>query len=163
MTAQPHGSHTLAGAKGGYLMGFGGLQAGPILALDYARAKVDAYTESGDPALTLNVGGQSLTDLSGQAGVELRGTLAGVHPFVDLTAEHNFAGNGRLISFAQTSAPVIVNHWATSRGKDTYGRLSGGASANLSNALSFDLVMSTTVGRNDGQETSAQLGLKARF
>ena len=83
--------------------------------------------------------------------------------FVDLTAEHNFAGNGRLISFAQTSAPVIVNHWAVSRGKDTYGRISGGASANLGSELSFDLVMSTTIGRNDGQETSGQLGLKARF
>ena len=61
------------------------------------------------------------------------------------------------------SAPVIVNHWAVSRGKDTYGRISGGASANVSSAISFDVTMSTTVGRNDGQETSAQLGLKARF
>jgi outer membrane lipase/esterase len=163
MTAQPHGSHILGGVKGGYLMSFGGLRAGPVVALDYARAKVDAYTESGDPALTLNVGSQSLNDLSGQAGVELRGTLAGFHPFVDLTAEHNFAGNNRLISFAQTSAPVIVNHWATSRGKDTYGRISGGASASVNDALSFDLSMSTTVGRDGGAETSAQLGLKARF
>src|SRR5256885_664417 len=111
MTAKPNGSHVLAGAKGGYLMNLGGLQAGPILALDYAHAKVDAYTETGDPALTLSVGSQSLNDLSGEAGVELRGTLAGLHPFLDVTAEHNFASNGRLISFAQVSAPVIVNHW----------------------------------------------------
>jgi uncharacterized protein YhjY with autotransporter beta-barrel domain len=163
MTAEPHGSHILGGVKGGYLMSFGGLQAGPVVALDYARAKVDAYTESGDPALTLNVGSQSLKDLSGQAGVEVRGTLAGFHPFLDLTAEHNFASNDRLISFAQTSAPGIVNHWATSRGKDTYGRISGGASASVNDAVSFDLAMSTTVGRDGGAETSAQLGLKARF
>ena len=58
---------------------------------------------------------------------------------------------------------MIVNHWAVSRGKDTYGRISGGASANLSDGISLDAVMSTTVGRNDGAETSAQLGLKARF
>jgi outer membrane autotransporter protein len=163
MTARPSGSHVLAGAKGGYLMGFGGLEAGPVIALDYAHAKVDAYSEAGDPALTLNVGSQSLTDLSGQAGIELRGTLAGLHPFLDVTAEHNFASNGRLIAFAQTSAPGIVNHWAVSRGKDTYGRVSGGATANVSNALSFDVTMSTTVSRKGGAETSAQLGLKARF
>jgi outer membrane lipase/esterase len=163
MTAQPHGTHIVGGIKGGYLIGFGGLQAGPVIALDYARAKVDAYTESGDPALTLNVSSQSLKDLSGQAGIEVRGTLAGLHPFVDLTAEHNFASNDRLISFAQTSAPVIVNHWAMSRGKDTYGRISGGASAYFNNALSLDVAMSSTVGRDGGAETSAQLGLKARF
>jgi outer membrane autotransporter protein len=163
MSAQPHGDHVLAGAKAGYLIDLGGLQAGPILALDYARAKVDAYTETGDPALTLNVGSQSLNDLSGQAGVELRGAISGLHPFLDLTAEHNFAGNDGLIAFSQTSAPVIINHWGLSRGKDTYGRVSGGATANISGGLSFDVQMSTTIGRDDGQETSAQLGLKARF
>jgi uncharacterized protein YhjY with autotransporter beta-barrel domain len=163
MTAQPHGTHIVGGIKGGYLIGFGGLRAGPVIALDYARAKVDAYTESGDPALTLSVSSQSLKDLSGQAGIEVRGTLAGLHPFVNLTAEHNFASNDRLISFAQTSAPVIVNHWAMSRGKDTYGRISGGASAYFNNALSLDVAMSSTVGRDGGAETSAQLGLKARF
>jgi outer membrane lipase/esterase len=163
MTAEPHGTHVIAGTKGGYLMSFGALQAGPIVAVDYARAKVDSYTESGDTALTLNVGSQSLNDLSGQAGVEIRGALAQLHPFLDLTAEHNFADNNRLISFSQTSAPVIVNHWAVTRGKDTYGRVSGGASADLSGALSLDAVISTTFGRNDGQESSAQVGVKARF
>ena len=55
MTANPHGSHVVGGAKGGYLMPFSALKIGPIVALDYARAKVDGYTEAGDPALTLNV------------------------------------------------------------------------------------------------------------
>ncbi len=163
MTARPHGSHTVAGAKGGYLMSFGGLSAGPIVALDYARAKVGGYTEAGDPALTLNVSRQSLKAFTGQAGVELRGELAGLHPFVDATVEHDFSGNDRLISFSQTSAPVIVNSWAVGRGKDTYGRLSGGASANLTGGLSIDAFISTTLGRDHGNETGGQLGVKARF
>jgi uncharacterized protein YhjY with autotransporter beta-barrel domain len=163
MTAEPHGSHVLAGAKGGYLMNVGSLEVGPTLALDYAHAKVDAYTEAGDPALTLNVGSQSLNDLSGQAGIEVRSSLAGLHPYLDLTAEHNFASNNGVISFAQTSAPVIVNRWGVERAKDTYGRVTGGATANISGALSFDVVMSSTFGRDGGQETGAQLGFKARF
>jgi uncharacterized protein YhjY with autotransporter beta-barrel domain/phospholipase/lecithinase/hemolysin len=162
MTARPHGSHTVAGAKGGYLFSFAGLQAGPIVAVDYARAKVNGYTESGDPALTLNVGRQSLKALTGQAGVEVRGDLAGLHPFVDLTAEHDFSGDDRLISFSQTSAPVIVNRWDVSRGKDTYGRLSGGASVNLGR-VSLDAAASTTISRDGGQELGAQIGVKARF
>jgi uncharacterized protein YhjY with autotransporter beta-barrel domain/phospholipase/lecithinase/hemolysin len=163
MTARPHGSHTVAGAKGGYLMPFGGLSAGPIVALDYARARVGGYTEAGDPALSLNVSRQSLKGFTGQAGVELRGELAGLHPFVDATVEHEFSGDDRLIRFAQTSAPVIVNSWAVGGGKDTYGRLSGGASANLTGGLSIDAFVSTTLGRDHGNETGGQLGVKARF
>jgi len=49
------------------------------------------------------------------------------------------------------------------RDKDTYGRVSGGASANVSSAVSIDAAISTTLGRDGGAETSAQVGLKARF
>ena len=163
MAANPHGSHTLAGAKGGYLISLSGLQVGPVVSLDYARAKVDGYTETGDPALTLNVGRQSLKALTGQAGLELRGELAGLHPFVDATVEHDFTGNDRLISFTQTSAPIIVNSWAVTRGKDTYGRLAGGASANLIGGVSLDAFVTTTLGADNGQEVAGQLGLKATF
>jgi len=163
MTASPSGSHTIAGAKGGYLMGLTALQIGPIVALDYARARVNSYTETGDPALNLNVGSQSLKSLTGQAGLEARGDLAGLHPFIDLTAEHEFSGNGRVITFAQTSAPTIVNSWQVSRGKETYARLSGGANATLTGNFSVDAFVSTTMGRNHGQETSGQVGVKAAF
>ncbi|MFL6726486.1 MAG: autotransporter domain-containing protein [Sphingomicrobium sp.] len=163
MSAEPHGNHTVAGAKGGYLMSLGPLSAGPIVAVDYARAKVNGYTETGDPALTLNVGGQSYKAFTGQAGVEIRGDLAGLHPFVDLTAERDFSGDDRLITFAQTTAPGIVNRWGVPGHKQTYGRLSGGASANLNGALSVDAFVSTTLSRDGGQVVGGNLGVKARF
>jgi len=163
MTARPDGSHVTAGAKGGYLMPLIGMQAGPIVSLDYARAKVDSYTESGDAALTLSVGGQHLKSLTGQAGVEVRGELAGLHPFLDLTVEHEFSGSGDSISFSQTSAPIIVNQWSISRGEETYGRLAVGGSAELTAGVSIDAFLSTTISHNGGQETGGQLGLKAHF
>jgi len=163
MTESPNAHHVTAGAKGGYLVPLGGLKIGPIVALDYAKANVGSYTENGDPALTLNVGSQSLKVLTGQAGLEVRGDLAGLHPFIDGTVEHQFSGNGRLISFSQTSAPVIVNEWAVSSSKDTYGRVSIGANANIIGNVSIDVFWSTTIGRNNGQEVGGQLGLKARF
>jgi outer membrane autotransporter protein len=162
MTASPHGNHTVAGAKGGYLMSLAALKVGPIVAVDYARAKVSGYTESGDAALTLNVGSQSFKSLAGQAGLELRGDLAGLHPFVDATVEHEFSGDDRLITFAQTSAPVIVNCWAVPGRKQTYGRLSGGANVNIG-SLSLDASATTTLSRKGGQEIGGQLGLKANF
>jgi outer membrane lipase/esterase len=161
--AHPHGNHTIAGAKGGYLMSFAGLRAGPIVAVDYARAKVDGYTESGDPALTLNVSGQHAKAFTGQAGIEVRGDLAGLHPFVDLTAERNFTNNDRLITFAQTDAPGIVNSWAVPGRKQTYGRLAGGASATLTSALSVDAFVSTTLSHKGGNVTGGNVGVKVRF
>jgi outer membrane autotransporter protein len=144
-------------------MPFGGMRVGPIVALDYARAKVDGYTEKGDAALTLNVSGQSLNALTGQLGLEARGHISGLRPFIDLTAEHDFSGDDRLIRFSQTSAPVIVNSWAVTRDKETYGRVAGGASADLWTGISVDASFSTTVGRNRGEEMGGQLGLRARF
>ena len=163
MSARPHGDHSVAGAKAGYLMSFGGLEAGPIIALDYARAKVDGYTEAGDPALTLTVSRQTSKSLRGQAGVEVRGNIMGLHPFVDLTAERNFTGNDRLITFAQTDTPIIVNQWGIPGHKQTYGRLSGGASASLTSNFSIDAFASTTLSRDGGQEVGGAVGVKARF
>jgi outer membrane lipase/esterase len=163
MEAHPHGNHTLAGAKAGYLMSFAGLSAGPIVAVDYARAKVDSYTETGDPALTLNVSGQHAKAVTGDAGIEVRGDLAGLHPFVDLTAEHNFTSDDRVITFDQTTSPGIVNSWAVPGRKQTYGRLAGGASASLNGAVSVDAFVSTTLGHKGGNVTGGNVGVKVRF
>jgi uncharacterized protein YhjY with autotransporter beta-barrel domain/phospholipase/lecithinase/hemolysin len=163
MSAHPNGSHVTAGAKGGYLMPFGAARIGPVAALDYARAKVDGYTESGDPVLTLDVGSQSLKSLTGQIGVEVRADLPGIRPYAALTAEHEFSGDSRVIRFAQTDAPVIVNPWEVSRGKDTYARASFGAAATLWGGMSLDSAVTSTLGRDGGQEIGAHVGVRANF
>jgi len=163
MRASPDGTHITAGAKGGYLMPFGAARVGPIVALDYAKAKVDGYTESGDPVLTLDVGGQSLDSLTGQLGVEIRADLPGIRPYGSLTAEHEFSGGNRAIDFAQTSAPIIVNRWDISRDKGTYARASLGAAATLMGSVSVDAAATTTFGRDGGQEMGGQVGLRASF
>lgn len=163
MTADPHGTHWTAGAKGGYLIPLKGFSVGPIVAVDYARAKVDGYTEAGDAALTLNVGSQTAKALVGQAGIEIRTELKGFHPYIDLTAEHEFSRRGPSIVFSQTSAPVIVNTWDVRNHRDTYARVSGGGSATITGGVSIDAAISSTLDRDAGQEVSAQLGLKARF
>jgi len=168
MRARPDGSHWLAGAKAGYLMPLGTVRVGPVLALDYASAKVDSYTESGDPALTLNVGSVSARALTASLGAELRGDfLAGrsqLRPFAAAAIEKDLLGDGRTIRFAQTSAPTIVNSWQLEdRSKKAYGRLSVGGSAELIQQVSLNAIASGTVGRDDGNEISGQLGLRFGF
>jgi len=163
LSGSPDGNHFTVGAKGGYLMPFGGVRVGPIAAIDYAHAKVDGYTENGDPALTLNVDSASLSALTGQIGVEARGEMAGFRPFVALTAEHDFTGDDRVIHFSQTSAPLIVNSWTATRDRETYGRITGGATADVSGNLSIDASASSTLGRSGSEEMGGQLSARMRF
>lgn len=165
MSADPDGHHILAGAKGGYLMPFGMLRAGPVIGLDYAKAKVKAYTEDGDPALALNVSGQSYEALTGNLGLEVRGEAgvpgAGVHPYVQALLEKDFIGDGRTIFYAQTSAPGIVNRFDyDDRSKKLYGRLNGGISASILGGIGVDGWVSTTVGKKQGNEVAGQIGLR---
>ena len=161
--ASPNGNHVTAGAKGGYLVPLGAARIGPVVALDYAHAKVDGYTESGDPVLTLNVGGQSAKSLTGQLGIEVRADLPGIRPYAALTAEHEFSGDHRAIRFAQTDAPIIVNSWDVSRDKETYARVSVGAAATLLGATSVDAAVTSTFGRDGGRDVAGHVGLRASF
>lgn len=168
MKASTDGSHWLAGAKVGYLLPLGSLNVGPIATVDYARAKVDGYAEDGDPALTLDVSSVRASSLVGSLGVELEGDVdlggASFQPMLELVAEKSLGGNAGSIRFAQTSAPVIVNRWEfDEESKKAYGRMTAGFGAAIFRGVSIDGQISTTFGRDDGNENSAQVGLRFGF
>ena len=168
MKADTKGHHFLIGAKGGYLMPMGAVRVGPVIALDYAKAKVDGYTESGDPALELSVDSISYKSLRGSAGVEVRSDFEGggvqLRPFASAVVEKDFSGDDRTIRFAQTASPTIVNSFALSdASKKAYGRFSAGFSAAILTGVSLDVAGSATVGKDQGEETSAHLGLRIGF
>ena len=168
MTARPDGSHVLAGAKAGYLMPFGTFRIGPVVALDYAKAKIDGYTEQGDPALTLNVSNQSYRALTGNVGVEVRGGVgvpgASIHPYASAMLEKDLIGDGRTIFTAQTSAPIIVNRFDyPDRSTKIYGRVTGGLSASILGAVDLQAAASATLGKSQGNEVSANLGVSIGF
>jgi uncharacterized protein YhjY with autotransporter beta-barrel domain len=168
MSADTDGNHWLAGAKAGYLMPLAAFRAGPVVAIDYAKAKVDGYTEQGDAALTLNVDDVSAKSLTASAGAEIRGDFDNsgipIRPFVSAMVEKELSNGHRTILFSQTSAPGIVNRWTVGDGsKGVYGRLSGGASAGILNGVSLNALASTTVGRDGGNDVSAHVGLDIGF
>jgi phospholipase/lecithinase/hemolysin/uncharacterized protein YhjY with autotransporter beta-barrel domain len=168
MTASPSGTHWVAGAKGGYLFPAGPVKIGPIVALDYAKAKVDSYTETGDPVLNLNVGSSSAKVLEGSMGGEIRANVgaagAGVRPVLSAVLVKDLIGDSRSITFAETTAPGIVNTWhLADRSKRIYGRLTGGLSASIVGNVSVDGLISTTVSKRGGNDTSAHVGLRVGF
>ena len=168
MSASPDGNHLIAGAKAGYLMTMGDVRLGPIAALDYARVRVDGYTEQGDPALTLNVGSTRYKSLRGSIGAELRGDFAGggvqLRPYGALVLEKELSGGNRSVSFSQTSSPIIVNSFDFENvSKKAYGRGTVGATARIFSGITLDAGISMTAGKQQGNETSGHLGLKASF
>ncbi|MCY7271963.1 MAG: autotransporter domain-containing protein [Sphingomonas bacterium] len=168
MSASPDGNHWIAGAKAGYLMTLGAVRIGPVAGLDYARVRVDSYTEDGDPALTLNVGSTRYKSLRGSIGAELRGDFAGggvqLRPYGALVLEKELSGGNRSVSFSQTSAPIIVNSFDFENvSKKAYGRGTVGATARILGGVHLDAGISMTAGKRQGNETSGHLGLKASF
>lgn len=168
LSANPDGNHITAGAKAGYLVPLGGLRAGPVVAVHYARGEVDGYTEEGDAALALNVGEMQAESVTGSAGVELRGAFTpgetDIRPFALVTVEKELDGNGRVATFAHTSAPSIVNRFDLGGPSTTpYGRLAAGASASLGSIARIEATVSSTVGHEDGDQFSALLGARIGF
>ena len=168
MRAKTDGDHWLAGAKAGYLFPVGVMRAGPVVAIDYAKAKVDGYTESGDPALTLNVSSVKAKSFTGGIGAEMRGDFdtggVSVRPYLSAMLEKQLSDNDRVVHFSQTTAPGIVNSWSVGDGSDgVYGRISGGGSAQILSNLTLNTMLSTSIGRDDGNDVSASVGLNLGF
>nr|WP_294849737.1 autotransporter domain-containing protein [uncultured Sphingomonas sp.] len=168
MRANPKGNHLVIGGKAGYLMTVAEMRVGPVIGLDYAKAKVDGYTETGDQALTLNVSNVNYKTLRGSAGLEVRGDMGdnGVkfRPYGSVVVEKDFTGDGRAILFSQTASPTIVNSFDFDKAsKKAYGRFSAGFSAEITGGLSAVADASTTLAKKQGNETSARAGLKLAF
>ena len=144
-------------------------RVGPVVALDYAKAKVDGYTEIGDPALTLNVDSAELQVAARQRRRRgARRFRRRRRPAPPLRRGDDREGLHRRrpdrSTFAQTSAPTIVNSFALEdASKKPYGRLSAGLSAAILSTCRSTPTVAGTVGKDQGNETSAQLGPPRRF
>ena len=166
--ASVNGHNMLAGAKAGYLMDTGGLKVGPVAAVNYARANVGGFTETGDPVLTLNVQKQRVKALTGSAGLELRGNAEvgglAVRPYADVLVEKDFEGDGRIVRYSETAAPTIVNSFALgNRTKRAYGRVTAGADLALGGAVSLQVQGSGSFERRGGNDLGGSAALKIGF
>ena len=118
--------------------------------------------------LALSVDKVRYSSLRGSIGAEVRGDFAGggvqVRPYGAAVIEKDFTGDGRAFHFAQTSAPTIVNRFAVEdASKKAYGRLTAGLSAAILSSVSVNAAVSGTVRKDQGNETSGFVGLRASF
>jgi outer membrane autotransporter protein len=168
LRSRAEGANFAAGGKVGYLFDVGAMRIGPIAGLTYARSQINPFTETGDPVLVLNVGRQNVEALVGSAGAQIRYPfLVGgraITPFLNLTAEEDFRGNGRIIQFGAVSAPLIINTWDIPSGsRRPYGRVAGGFQADVYPNVAITATATRTFGRSGGDDFFGSGGIKVAF
>ncbi|MBV9392781.1 MAG: autotransporter outer membrane beta-barrel domain-containing protein, partial [Methylobacteriaceae bacterium] len=167
--SNPTGSSLIAGGKIGYLFDVGPFfKIGPIVGATYARADIKGFTESGDPALVLTLGPQKVDTIVGSAGAQIRYPVIfnGIawNPYLNLTVDDDFRGNGRIIQFGAVSAPLITNTWTVPNGSQrVYGRFAGGIQADMVAHVAVTLTASRTIGRQGGDDFYGSGGIKVSF
>jgi uncharacterized protein YhjY with autotransporter beta-barrel domain len=129
---------------------------------------IDAYTETGDPVLTNNIGEQDLKALKGSAGIEARANYAlgrfDIQPYGSAMLEKDFEGDSRTVRYAGTASPTILNSFVLpDRTKDMYGRLTGGANVGLGANTALQVNASTTMGQDGPEELGGFIGVKIGF
>ena len=156
-----------AAAQAGYLVDLGSIRVGPIAGLDYTHAGIHAYTETGDSLLTMMVGQQSVDNLIGDIGFELRSPFAWggnlYSPFVNVTAQKEFLGGGRVVTTTQVTTPLLPVLTPVPDNAKIYGQVAAGVAASLGGNVSASLNAATTFARQGGNDYSASLGIKAAF
>jgi outer membrane lipase/esterase len=168
IAAETEGTTLVAGGEAGYLLDLGSIKAGPVVGVQYARVRMDAYTETGDPVLTLNVSGQRASETVGFAGLEteLEADVGGlsVAPFFKILAEKQLDSSGGTIRYANTASPTIVNTFRFEDSEDDlYARLEAGASLELASGIALQLQASATLEHPEQDEFSGFAGLKLSF
>jgi uncharacterized protein YhjY with autotransporter beta-barrel domain/phospholipase/lecithinase/hemolysin len=154
--------------RGGYLFDLGKVRAGPIAGLSYIHARVDGYTEKGDPLLTYDVASQTFDSLTGHIGLRLLAPFkvgdSLVIPHVNITLEHQLGDNARVLTATLTQAPLLPILTSIANFDDrTYGKLEGGITLHLNSGLGATISGSSTFTSDEARDFTFNAGLSFKF
>lgn len=156
----------LAG-RAGYLFDIGSVRIGPIGSLNYTAGSIAGYTETGDFMLTQIVNRQDVESLIGSAGVQFRFPFAVnsalYSPYINVTAEHDFLGDGRVVTTTQTSTLLLPVMTPTNSTNPTYGKIAGGISGTISSNVTGMINAFSTFARSGGNYYGVSGGIKVAF
>lgn len=105
--------------------------------------------------------------MTGSAGVQFRLPFAMAtalyNPYVNVTAEHDFLGDGRIITTTQTSTLLLPVMTPTNSTNPTYGKVAAGISGVISGNVSGMINAFSTFARADGNYYGVSGGIKVAF
>jgi outer membrane lipase/esterase len=104
----PDGSNLAVALDAGYEFGQqGGFRHGPVAGVVWQKVKLDGYLESNPSATALGYADQNVDSTVGRIGWQARFDGGSVHPYVQVTYDHEFEDGGKQASaWLQTMADV---------------------------------------------------------
>jgi len=84
-------------------------------------------------------------------------------PFVNVTAQKEFLGGGRVVTTTQVTTPLLPVLTPVPSDNRIYGKIAAGVAASLGGNVSASLNAATTFARQGGNDVSASLGIKVAF
>jgi|GEM_PF-6302322 len=169
LSAETSGGGFWLAAQGGRMFGTELLKFGPVAGVGFSRTTVKSYDESGDIVLAQNVAGQKLDSLTGWAGLQLvarrgQNDVRAASGRAALTAEHEFLpGDRNVFTTGLDPASAVQVITPVSCGIMTYGKLAVGTNIPLSDTISADVSLSSTLFREDGNRQNVGVGLSYAF
>jgi outer membrane lipase/esterase len=154
--------------RGGYLFDLGGVRAGPIAGLSFARTRVDGYTETGDQQVAMHIASQSVDAVIGNVGVRFLAPFLAdgkvVIPYLNITLEQQLGGDAHAINVSLAQAgtePILVS--APNFETRTYGKIEGGVTLHLGPNFSATVSGASTFARDEGNDYRLSTGLTYKF
>jgi outer membrane lipase/esterase len=167
ITAKPTGNTVNVGGEAGYVLTAGRLTFGPLAGMNVTNAGFGSYTETGDAALTQSVASQSFTQVIGDLGVTAATSLnlgaLVLHPSLTATVDRLVSGNGGNFDSVFTDEPTVSLTTTYPDTSKTWGEISSGVSAALSQRVSLAANFATTFARSDGEQHAVSGALRVSF
>ncbi|MGC9268872.1 autotransporter domain-containing protein [Acidiphilium sp.] len=167
ITATPNGHTVSVVANAGYLFHRGTLTYGPVVGFDAVEANIGAYTEQGDPALTMAVQNQSLSRALFDAGIAASaaghlGSLS-ITPHGSIELQSEVGGSGGSFASVFTDEPLVGLTTTYPNQATTWGVADLGLSAAVTGRLAATVDLASTFARSNGDQRMVTAGLRYKF
>jgi len=107
---------------------------------------------------------QNVDSLTGNAGLQMRFPFEFggdfYSPFINITAEQNLLGSGRVVTTTQVTAPLLPVLTPVPSESGTYGKIAGGVAARIGGNVSATFNAETTFAREGGNGLVVSGGIK---
>ncbi len=139
-----------------------GLTTGPVLQYAWDYSHVDGYKEKGDSSTAMRFGDQNAHSQVGSAGWRLASHSGIVNPWAQVSYRHQFGDHVYVANGGLKSTPLTFTRAGEAQDKN-WVDFAVGADMPLSERVSAFAAVSQTAGLSDGNQTSYNVGISARF
>lgn len=138
------------------------LTTGPMLQYAWDYSHVDGYSEKGSSSTAMRFGDQNAHSQVGSAGWRLDAQAGIINPWAQVNYRHQFGDDVYVANGGLKSTSLTFTRTGETQDKD-WVDFALGADLPLSGSVSAFAAVAQTAGLSDGNQTSYNVGISARF